>query len=112
MKQFNNLTNKTISITNVTHAKTFKGKLIGLLASPEPCSLYFQSRWGIHTFGMKYPIDIIILDNACIVRARKSYLQPWSVFFWNPKLKHILEMPPGTIEKKNIYLGDKISIQP
>lgn len=72
----------------------------------EPIS--FQTRWGIHTFFLKEPIDILILDNNHRVAKQKEKLQPNRIFLWNPIWQHVIELPQGTITKEKISLGTKI----
>lgn len=86
-------------------------KTLGLLCRNKPENLLINTRFGIHTFGMKFPIDVIILDkNMNIVKIRES-LQPNRVFFWNVKFDHVLELPEGYIKQNNITLNSRISLK-
>jgi uncharacterized protein len=87
-----------------------KNKMIGLIGQNNPKSIYFKTRFGIHTFGVKFPIDILILDNEFRVVKIKEKLKPYRVYFWNPKYNNILELPQNTINNKNIKLRDRIKI--
>lgn len=109
MKQLNNQSNKVIKIYNIIQAKTLLQKTTGLLNTITPHPLYFQTRWGIHTFGMKYSIDVLILDDHFIVKKMKQNLTPNTIFLWNPKYKNVIELPEGTIKKKKINIGNKLS---
>ena len=84
-------------------------KTIGLLGR-KPENIFFQTRYGIHTFGMHFPIDVIILDNDYYVTKMKQSLKPNKIFIWNPKYKHVVELLVNTIEKENIKEGRKISL--
>lgn len=54
-------------------------------------TVYLETRWGIHTFFMKFPIDVIVLDdNNQVVKVKKN-LRPWRVFFWNPRYYKVVE---------------------
>jgi len=94
----------------VREAKTLHAKTIGLLNKKEAEPLLIRTRWGIHTFGMKYPIDVIILDNENRVAQLKKNLKPNSLFVWNPKFEHVLELPSNTIETKKIKKGQIIEL--
>ena len=85
-------------------------KSIGLLGR-NPENIFFQTRYGIHTFGMHLPIDVVILDNNYSVTKMKQSLEPNRIFLWNPKYKNIVELPVGTIQKKKIKEGRKISLE-
>jgi uncharacterized protein len=64
--------------------------------------LYFETRWGIHTFFVKEPIDVLILDEENRVQVIKKGLKPWRLFFWNPKYRRVLELPHGRISQLKI----------
>lgn len=89
---------------------SFSEKSKGLLAFPTPVSVFFTTHFGIHTFLMKYPIDVIILDKQNTVVALRENMQPNSIFLWNPLYEKVLEMPKGTIHSKSIRKGDNISL--
>lgn len=94
----------------VTYAKTVKEKTIGLIGAKKPWPILFKTRFGIHTFGVKFPLDIVILDKNNSVACCKSSLQPNRLFFWNPLFDTVIELPEGTIEKKKIKKGNQIEI--
>lgn len=84
-------------------------KILGLIGKKNPESLMLRTRFGIHTFGVKFPIDLVVLDKKKTVVKLKKSLQPNNVFFWNPVFDTILELPQGTIQKKAIVLGTTIA---
>lgn len=86
------------------------GKSLGLIGKEKPYPLYFQTRWGIHTFGLRFPIDVLILDNKNSVQKIKKFLRPNRIFIWNPQFYRIIELPAGTIDKLHINHMDNISI--
>src|SRR4030042_4553690 len=80
-------------------------KIQGLIGKSKPEALLLQTRFGIHTWGVKFPIDIAILDkNNKVVKIRKN-LSPNSFFFWNPRFKRVLELPQNTVSKKGIKIN-------
>jgi hypothetical protein len=68
-------------------------------------TVFFKTRFGIHTFGLKFPIDVVILDKNNRVVVVKENLQPWRVFVWNPRFNRVLEMPTGEIRKNKLEIG-------
>lgn len=88
--------------------RNLKEKIQGLIGKDKPYALMIKTRFGIHTFGLKFPIDILILDSNNKVVSIKKNLQPNRIFLWNPIHKKILELPIGTIDKKAIKLKDAI----
>lgn len=97
-------------ILKVIKLSGFLDKCLGLLKYDKPEAVYFTTRFGIHTFGMKYPIDVLICDNNWIVREMKENLKPNRIFFWNPCYDKVIEFPPGAIKEKNIKKGETIEI--
>lgn len=103
-----NKTKKTIISNNAIFAKSLIQKTLGLLAYKTPQILYFKTHFGIHTYFLKYPIDIIILDNQKKVVKIKRNLKPNNIFLWNPKYKNVLEIPSNISKKIKISLEDKL----
>lgn len=71
-------------------------------------SLYFETRWGIHTFFVREPIDVIILDEENRVRVIKKGLKPWRIFFWNPRYGKVVELPKQSLKLLKIRKGIKV----
>lgn len=60
--------------------------------------VYFETRFGIHTFGMTKPIDVFILNKENkVVKICKS-IKPGRIFIWNPKYYKVLETPVDFIK--------------
>ena len=74
-------------------------------------TVYFNTTFGIHTFGVKFPIDVLILDNNFNVKKIKENLSPCRFFFWNIKYSNVVEAPSGTIFQNGIKINDKIEIE-
>jgi uncharacterized membrane protein (UPF0127 family) len=49
----------------------------------------------VHTFGMRFPIDIVFVDRAGAVIARRAALPPGRVAF-DRRAVSVLELPTGT----------------
>ncbi len=90
--------------------KDFRSKSKGLINSKTPETVVFYTRFGIHTFGMKYPIDIIITDKKFRVICVKENLQPNRVFLWNPKGNLVIELEKGAIKKSQTEVNDFLEI--
>jgi uncharacterized membrane protein (UPF0127 family) len=99
-----NQTQKTTLAREYTFTKGLK-KVIGLLGKNKPEVVIFETRFGIHTFGLKFPIDLLILDNNGTVVLAKS-VKPNRIVIWNIKYKTVIELPSNTISRTKI--GDII----
>jgi len=101
------MSNKTHAI-KIVDIKSFLKKSLGLIGKEKPQAIFFRTRYGIHTFGMRFPIDVIILDEKNKVVKLKEHLQPNKFFFWNLRYNNVVELPDGIIKKEQIFYGDVI----
>ncbi len=90
-------------------ARTMLQNTEGLLNATAPRAMLLRTRWGIHTFEMRFPIDVVITDATSIVRKIRRGLPPNRFFFWNPKYRRVLELPEGAIEKSGTEVGDMLA---
>jgi uncharacterized membrane protein (UPF0127 family) len=61
----------------------------------------------VHTFGMRFPIDLIYLDRKNKIKKLLSNVPPWRLSACLPA-HSILELPAGTIRDTETYLGDTL----
>ncbi len=87
-------------------------KMRGLIGAKTPYPVYFRTRWGIHTFGVTRPIDVVILDARCKISVMKEKLQPNRLFFWPLKYNQVVELPEGEIKKLKIKIGETVKFLP
>lgn len=103
-----NKTRKTTLTKNLKEAKSFMDSFFGLLRQSNPRSLLFKTRFGIHTFCLKVPIDVIVLDSKFRVVKLQESLKPNRLFFWNPKYNLVIELSEGTINKSKTQIKDSL----
>ncbi len=99
--------NKTLSISTdlkVIHLESIKDKAFGAIRFKDQI-LSFKTRLGIHSFFLKIPLDIVILNKEKRVVKLKENLLPNKLFFWNPQYFSVLELPSGFIRKLKLELG-------
>ena len=108
-----NLTKETWLATKVRKADNFLTRLIGLLKrthlGPEE-ALWLMPSKGIHTIGMKFPIDVVFLNRDHQVLGLMSGLVPYRVSAVHLRGYSVLELPNGTIKKSRTEIGDKLEI--
>ncbi len=64
----------------------------------------------IHTFFMRFPIDLVFLDaDGAVVRLVHS-LRPFRMAWGGGKARSVLEATAGTIAKLGIARGDRIDV--
>lgn len=104
-----NVTKRTIIVEKFKFAESFSDRFLGLLKPSNPRALIFKTRFGIHTFFMKAPIDVLILDNKNKIVQIEKNLKPWRVYFWNPRFEKVIELPGASVGDSKTKIGDLIS---
>jgi uncharacterized membrane protein (UPF0127 family) len=95
-------------------ANTFTLRLFGLLGKRgiHPDSgLLIKPSTGVHTFGMRFPIDIVSLDRQNRVLSLWEKVGPWRIRGVHPKTKSIRELAAGKIRQCAIEPGDQLVIE-
>ena len=88
-----------------------KDRTVGLIGKDKPEQAMFLTRYGIHTFGLRFSIDAIVLDNNNKVVKLTESLKPNRLFFWPVRYNKVLELPKGYIKEKGIKIGSNISLK-
>lgn len=107
-----NITKKTILAKNCKQAATLMELVFGLHWLSNPPELLFKTRFGIHTLGLKKPIDAVILNDQFKVVKLKQNLKPNNLFFWNPRYQWVLELPAEILRSSKTKLGDQLNFDP
>lgn len=85
--------------------------LLGKRELPIGEALWIKPCMSIHTFFMKFPIDVVFLDKRNSVIATVKNLQPNRMTRLYPKAASVLELPAGTIDATSTEVGDKIELK-
>ncbi|MGE5820484.1 MAG: DUF192 domain-containing protein [Deltaproteobacteria bacterium] len=108
-----NLTKKTWLATKVRKADNFITRLVGLLKrnhlGPEE-ALWLTPSKGIHTIGMRFPIDVVFLDKENNVLGITSGMAPYRISGVRLRGYSVLELPTGMIRKSHTEIGDQLEI--
>ena len=108
-----NHTRDTILGEAVEIADTSEKRRVGLLKHErlEPGSgLWIVPCESVHTFFMKFPIDLVYLDKQRKVRKVRHALPAWRLSACLTA-HSILELPAGTVEKSRTVPGDELSLE-
>ena len=70
----------------------------------DPCS-------SVHTWFMRFPIDIIFIDSKNRVVGLRRNLKPWRMA-WSWRGTKTIELPAGAIAATGTQVGDIVSFQP
>ena len=108
-----NQTRNTVLGEAVEVADTSEKRRVGLLkhARLDPGSgLWIVPCESVHTFFMKFPIDLVYLDKQRKVRKVRHAVAPWRLSACLAA-HSILELPAGTAEKSGTLRGDELLIE-
>jgi len=100
-------------VHELTVAATVFSRAMGLLGRtslPQGEGLLIRPCNGIHSFFMKFPIDVIFLDGDNRVIATLEDLQPQRVTRLRFRCRSVLELPAGTIRQSNTAIGNQVAI--
>ena len=92
-------------------AATRATRAIGLLLHkelPKGEGLWIMPSRGVHTWGMRFAIDVISLDESGRVVDLAENLKPWRMRLPRPGCVGVLELPAGSIALSGTLLGDAI----
>jgi uncharacterized membrane protein (UPF0127 family) len=109
-----NRENGQVLADDVKPAKTFFKRLKGLLFTDQlalGCGLHIQPCRSVHTFFMKYSIDVVHLDDEHKIVFLEEKLQPGKLGQACRLTASIVELPAGTIEKTHTRVGDVIQLE-
>ncbi len=67
---------------------------------------------GIHTWGMRFAIDLVALDQSGVVVDAVAALRPWRIRLPKRGAVSVLELPAGSLERSQTQRGHRIAIEP
>jgi uncharacterized membrane protein (UPF0127 family) len=91
-------------------AKRRKG-LLGRTALLPGEGLWIRPCEAVHTFGMRFPIDLVYLDRSLRVRKVRVHVRPWRLSACLTA-HSVLELPAGTIRATQTQPGDQLEFSP
>ncbi len=96
----------------VCSAAGFWARTRGLIGRPPPrpgTGLWLSPcRW-VHTFGMRYPIDVVFLDRDRTVLEVVT-VAPWRLSPWVGAAESVVELIAGEAARLGIGRGGKVSL--
>ncbi len=110
MRAFHATTHREI-VGNLEVAETFRARSKGLLGKTAMVAgegLLIKPCKGVHTFGMKFPIDVIVLDKKNRIIDLFKDLLPNRLTPIYLRAASVIELPAGTVEASGVATGDDI----
>lgn len=93
----------------------FWGRFRGLMLSkplPPDQALLIPCCASVHTFFMRYALDLIYLDKHGTVVKLVRHVKPWRMSWGSASATQIVEMPAGGIDRYAIQVGDAMVLHP
>ena len=110
-----NRTRQAYLATQLSIATTHWTRLRGLMCTEAGSFHAGRGLWivpsrGIHTFAMRFPIDVVYLDEEKTVVHLEQDLKPWRVAPVRMQAASVIELPRNMLYSTGTSLGDEIEI--
>src|SRR5437899_8169355 len=110
-----NRTRRAFLATQLWIAGTHWSRLRGLMCTEADSFHAGQGLWivpsrGVHTFAMRFPIDVLYLNEEKTVVHLEQDLKPWRVAPVRMQAPSVIELPRNILHSTGTSLGDEIEI--
>jgi uncharacterized membrane protein (UPF0127 family) len=92
----------------VRQARGFLGRArgwLGLAEAPDQEALWLKPCSAVHTFGMRFELDLVFLDRKQRVLSTRHQVRPFRAC-WHPGACSTVELPAGFLQKYPVAVGD------
>ncbi len=105
-----NLTRATLVAEDAREARTFAERLVGLMGRPHlppTAGLVLNDNW-VHTFWMRFPLDLVYIDRTRRVVAVQDGVPPNRICrpFWSACA--VIELNAGIARATQTRVGDQL----
>jgi uncharacterized membrane protein (UPF0127 family) len=109
-----NKTKETLLAFRVRVADSILSRLIGLLGKrslPPHSGVWIFPASGIHTIGMLFVFDAVLIDKDFKVVGLRELIRPFSVVWPRFRAESVIELPAHTIDRSRTEVGDQLLIE-
>ena len=112
-----NHTRQTFLATQLRVAQSHWSRFRGLMCTDsgsflKGCGMWLVPSRGVHSFAMRFPIDVLYLNREKTVVHLEQNLKPWRVAPVRLNAASVLELPANTLYETQTAIGDRIEIAP
>ena len=110
---YKNVNNKVLIGSHIKLANTFFKRLRGLLGTkdlPSGKGLLIIPCKQVHTFFMRYHLDLVFLDEYNIIVHMIEDIPPFRISPYIRESQKVLELKAGTIKQYDLMEGEKLDI--
>jgi hypothetical protein len=107
-----NQTRQTVLASHADVADTSEKRRVGLLKHTSLApgeGLWIAPCESVHTFFMKFPIDLVYLDKRLRVRKVRHAVRPWRLSACLTA-HSVLELPAGSVAETGTVAGDELTM--
>lgn len=108
-----NRDNDLFLVNNLSIASTFWKRLCGLLPYkelPDGQGLLITPCNSVHTWFMRFNIDVLYLDEELRVVAAFENVPPWRFLPIKKQARSVLELPAGKIKETSTQIGHRLKV--
>lgn len=73
-------------------------------------ALWIRDSGSIHTFFMKFTIDLVFLDRNLVVTKTVEKVEPFRFVWKGWRSSSVIELQAGFLEKNPVRVGDKLHV--
>lgn len=111
-----NRSRQTFLATDMRAATTHWTRLRGLMGISPTNFGFGQGLWiipchGVHTWAMRFPLDLVYLDTQNVVVHLEENVKPWRFAPVRMDTVTVLELPWHTIWNSGTVVGDQIEME-
>jgi uncharacterized protein len=111
-----NRTRQAYLATDLEVADTHWSRLRGLMGTdaahfPAGKGLWIVPCRGVHTLGMRFPIDVVYLNGDRVIVHIQENLRPWRVAAVRLNAATVLELPSSMVRQTGTSVGDEVDIE-
>ena len=111
---FNSCTGQVI-LSSLRKADTFLSRSLGLLnryALDADEGLWIEPCRAVHSFGMRFPIDVLFIDASGRIVGVVQDFEPMRLSRYYAAACGIIELQAGAAAFHNLALGERLSMRP
>ncbi len=83
--------------------------LLGRASLPAGEGILLRPAGSVHTFFMRFPIDVVFLDREDVVVAVEPELPPWRAA-GAKGAKAVVELAAGECERRGVRVGERLAV--
>lgn len=99
----------------VERAASFRTRLVGLLGRSglaDDEGLWIEPCDSVHTFFMRFPIDVAFVDRDGVVVRRIDRMRPWRATRLHVAARACVELAAGVLERHDVREGARLALVP